>query len=101
MNVLRTVVETFEVPADGKYALSLTHHLNQVLYLFDKARPMGVAMGNAVRSLKTHLARLSKEENQSLTNEACTQKTLMHIDYFIKEKLDRIGVHRHHRRSED
>ena len=88
LNVLRTVVETFEVPADGKYALSLTHHLNQVVHALDKARPMGVAMGNAVRSLKTHLARLSKEENQSLTNEACTQKTLMHIDYFIKEKLD-------------
>ena len=68
--------------------LSLTHHLNQVVHALDKARPMGVAMGNAVRSLKTHLARLSKEENQSLTNEACTQKTLMHIDYFIKEKLD-------------
>ena len=31
LNVLRTVVETFEVPADGKYALSLTHHLNQVV----------------------------------------------------------------------
>ena len=88
LRVLRVVVENFEAPADATYALSLTHHLNQVVHTLDKARPMGIAMGNAVRSLKTHLARLSRDENQGLCNDGCKQKTLMHIDYFIKEKLD-------------
>ena len=88
LRVLRVVVENFEAPVDATYALSLTHHLNQVVHTLDKARPMGIAMGNAVRSLKTHLARLSRDENQGLCNDGCKQKTLMHIDYFIKEKLD-------------
>lgn len=88
LRVLRTVVENFEVPSDSTYALAMTHHLNQVVATLDKARPMGVAMGNVVRSLKTHLARLTREEGAGSSNEECKQKTLMHIDYFIKEKLD-------------
>ncbi|OUS47027.1 hypothetical protein BE221DRAFT_191557 [Ostreococcus tauri] len=86
--VLRAVVESFKVPDDSTYAVSLTHTINQVVHTLDKARPMGVAMGNAVRSLKTHLARLSREEAQGISWEKCRQQTLMHIDYFIKEKLE-------------
>jgi len=88
LRVLRLVVESFEVPEGTTYAHALTSHLNQVVHALDKARPMGIAMGNAVRSLKTHLARLSHEEGQKMSDEVCRSKTLMHIDYFIKEKLD-------------
>jgi translation initiation factor eIF-2B subunit delta len=89
LTTLRTVVENFEVPKDSTYSLAMTHHLNQVVHVLDKARPMGIAMGNAVRSLKTHLARLTREESQGMCNNDCKKKTLIHIDYFIKEKLDK------------
>ena len=91
LRVLRSVVETFEVPTGTTYAHALTSHLNQVVHVLDKARPMGIAMGNAVRSLKTHLARMSHEEGQhggGAGDEDYRGKTLMHIDYFIREKLD-------------
>lgn len=89
LRVLRSVVESFEVPTGMTYAHALTSHLNQVVHVLDKARPMGIAMGNAVRSLKTHLARMSHEEGQGgLGDEDYRGKTLMHIDYFIREKLD-------------
>ena len=88
LQVLRVVVESYEVPADSQYAVSLTQTINQVVHTLDKARPMGVAMGNAVRSLKTHLARLSREESQGMCSDRCKQQTLMHIDYFIKEKIE-------------
>jgi len=88
LQVLRIVIESYEVPADSQYAVSLTHTINQVVHTLDKARPMGVAMGNAVRSLKTHLARLSREESQGMCSDRCKQQTLMHIDYFIKEKIE-------------
>ena len=42
-------------------------------------------MGNAVKSLKTHLARMSEEAPRS--EDDARRKTLKHLEYFEQEKL--------------
>ena len=61
LHTLKKVVESFEVPPDETYAHALTARVNAVVQHIQSARPMSVSMGNAVKSLKTHLARMSEE----------------------------------------
>ena len=51
---------------------------------------MAISMGNAVKSLKTHLARMSEEP--ALSEEESRRKTLTHLEYFEQEKLLKAGA---------
>jgi translation initiation factor eIF-2B subunit delta len=99
------VVESFEVPPDETYAHALTARVNAVVQHIQSARPMSVSMGNAVKSLKTHLARMS-EEHASARGDAAPvasgnvdhasdfesrRKTMAHLEYFEVEKIEKAG----------
>ena len=103
LHTLKKVVESFEVPPDETYAHALTARVNAVVQFIQSARPMSVSMGNAVKSLKTHLARMSEEraaggENAS-TEDAdrrasdleSRRKTMAHLEYFEVEKIEKAG----------
>ena len=81
---LRRVIEDFEVPTRAVYAHALTTAINAVVQRVALARPLSVSMGNAVKSLKTHLARIGQE---TMHDDEAKEKTLTHVDYFIGEKL--------------
>lgn len=105
LHTLKKVVESFEVPPDETYAHALTARVNAVVQHIQSARPMSVSMGNAVKSLKTHLARMS-EEHASARGDAAPvasgnvdhasdfesrRKTMAHLEYFEVEKIEKAG----------
>ena len=104
LHTLKKVVESFEVPPDETYAHALTARVNAVVQHIQSARPMSVSMGNAVKSLKTHLARMS-EEHASARGDAdaasgnvdhasdfeSRRKTMAHLEYFEVEKIEKAG----------
>ena len=83
------VIADFRTPPDAKYAHALTQCVNSVVQHLQSARPMAVSMGNAVKSLKTHLARMSEEP--ASCEEESRRKTLIHLEYFEQEKLLKAG----------
>ena len=104
LHTLKKVVESFEVPPDETYAHALTARVNAVVQFIQTARPMSVSMGNAVKSLKTHLARMSEERtagdgpNASSTENVdhasdfeSRRKTMAHLEYFEVEKIEKAG----------
>ena len=105
LHTLKKVVESFEVPPDETYAHAFTARVNAVVQHIQSARPMSVSMGNAVKSLKTHLARMS-EEHASARGDAAPvasgnvdhasdfesrRKTMAHLEYFEVEKIEKAG----------
>jgi len=101
LHTLKKVVGAFEVPGDETYAHALTAKINAVVQILQNARPMSVSMGNAVKSLKTHLARMSEEAaavaiDQPVTSVendfvALKKKTMAHLEYFEQEKVLKAG----------
>lgn len=105
LHTLKKVVDSFDVPASETYAHALTAKVNAVVQILQNARPMSVSMGNAVKSLKTHLARMSEEqaaegggkksEHNStvshLNDAESKRKTMAHLEYFEQEKVVKAG----------
>lgn len=89
LHALKMVIADFRTPPDAKYAHALTQCVNSVVQHLQSARPMAVSMGNAVKSLKTHLARMSEEP--ASCEEESRRKTLIHLEYFEQEKLLKAG----------
>lgn len=85
LHTLKLVIRDFKTPENAKYAHALTTCVNSVVQHLQASRPMAVSMGNAIKSLKTHLARMSEEG--ALSEEDARLKTLKHLDYFEQEKL--------------
>ena len=90
LHALKMVIADFRTPPHAKYAHALTQCVNSVVQHLQSARPMAVSMGNAVKSLKTHLARMSEEP--ALSEEESRRKTLTHLEYFEQEKLLKAGT---------
>ena len=88
LHALKMVIADFRTP-DAKYAHALTQCVNSVVQHLQSARPMAISMGNAVKSLKTHLARMSEEP--ASCEEESRRKTLIHLEYFEQEKLLKAG----------
>ena len=109
LHTLKKVVESFEVPPDETYAHALTARVNAVVQHIQSARPMSVSMGNAVKSLKTHLARMSEERASDgrdggggggsdvagsvdhASDFESRRKTMAHLEYFQMEKIEKAG----------
>ena len=109
LHTLKKVVQSFEVPPDETYAHALTARVNAVVQHIQSARPMSVSMGNAVKSLKTHLARMSEERASDgrdggggggsdvagsvdhASDFESRRKTMAHLEYFQMEKIEKAG----------
>jgi translation initiation factor eIF-2B subunit delta len=89
LHTLKLVISDFKTPKNTKYAHALTSLVNGVVQHLQAARPMAVSMGNAVKSLKTHLARMA--EDAVPTEEEARARTLKHLEYFEREKLVAAG----------
>jgi len=81
----------------GSYSQALLVLINHVISRIQEARPISTSMGNAVKSLKTHLAVLSQGEKlkearddaEMMTVEAQKKKTLEHLEDTLKEYVER------------
>ena len=91
LHTLKLVIADFKTPKNTKYAHALTSLVNGVVQHLQAARPMAVSMGNAVKSLKTHLARMAEDASLA-TEEEARARTLKHLEYFEKEKLFDAGA---------
>ena len=91
LHTLKLVIADFKTPKNTKYAHALTSLVNGVVQHLQAARPMAVSMGNAVKSLKTHLARMAEDASLA-TEEEARARTLKHLEYFEKEKLLAAGA---------
>jgi translation initiation factor eIF-2B subunit delta len=93
---LKEVVQSYSHKS-GSYSQALLVLINHVISRIQEARPISTSMGNAVKSLKTHLAVLSQGEKlkearddaEMLTVEAQKKKTLEHLEDTLKEYVER------------
>ena len=93
---LKEVVQSYSHKS-GSYSQALLVLINHVISRIQEARPISTSMGNAVKSLKTHLAVLSQGEKlkearddaEMMTVEAQKKKTLEHLEDTLKEYVER------------
>ncbi|CAL6362061.1 unnamed protein product [Bathycoccus prasinos] len=93
---LKEVVQSYSHKS-GSYSQALLVLINHVISRIQEARPISTSMGNAVKSLKTHLAVLSQGEKlkearddaEMMTVEAQKKKTLEHLEGTLKEYVER------------
>ena len=93
---LKEVVQSYSHKS-GSYSQALLVLINHVISRIQEARPISTSMGNAVKSLKTHLAVLSQGEKlkearddaEMMTVEAQKKKTLEHLEDTLKEYVGR------------
>ena len=93
---LKEVVQSYSHKS-GSYSQALLVLINHVISRIQEARPISTSMGNAVKSLKTHLAVLShgeklkeaRDDAEMMTVEAQKKKTLEHLEDTLKEYVER------------
>ena len=93
---LKEVVQSYSHKS-GSYSQALLVLINHVISRIQEARPISTSMGNAVKSLKTHLAMLSQGEKlkearddaEMMTVEAQKKKTLEQLEDTLKEYVER------------
>ena len=72
----------------GSYSQALLVLINHVISRIQEARPISTSMGNAVKSLKTHLAVLSQGEKLKEARDdaemmtLCSRRNAEHLEYF-------------------
>jgi translation initiation factor eIF-2B subunit delta len=84
LRVLHKVISDYVTPPERTLARDLTAKINVIVQFLIDCRPLGVSMGNAIKSVKTALA----DAGQRSGSEAEAKAALLeHIDHYIQERL--------------
>lgn len=75
--------EDFNAPADKSVTRELTSRISSYVSFLNECRPISISMGNAIRYLKTHIAKLPSSLTESETKATLSSA----IDRYINEKI--------------
>lgn len=84
LEVFKVVISDYKTPSNNSLQRHLTGHLSHQIEYLKSARPLSVAMGNAIRWLKQEISRISLDMTDASAKSYLCEK----IDEFIKEKIE-------------
>ncbi|XP_057517414.1 uncharacterized protein LOC130798444 isoform X3 [Amaranthus tricolor] len=79
----KEAIEDFNAPADKSLTRELTTRISSYVSFLNECRPISISMGNAIRYLKTHIAKLPSSLSESETKANLSSA----IDRYINEKI--------------
>ncbi|XP_019104612.2 uncharacterized protein LOC104892066 isoform X2 [Beta vulgaris subsp. vulgaris] len=79
----REAIEDYHTPADKFLSRDLTARISGYVSYLNECRPISISMGNAIRFLKTRIAKLPSSLSESDTKAALASD----IDRYINEKI--------------
>lgn len=83
LQAFQNAIRDYSTPQDKTLSRDLTAKINSYVSFFTECRPLSISMGNAIRFLKTRIAKLSLTLSQSEAKAALCAD----IDFFINEKI--------------
>ncbi|XP_015883076.3 uncharacterized protein LOC107418895 [Ziziphus jujuba] len=83
LQAFQNAIRDYSTPQDKTLSRDLTAKINSYVSFFTECRPLSISMGNAIRFLKTRIAKLSLTLSQSEAKAALCAD----IDFFVNEKI--------------
>ena len=87
LRAMRRLVAEYTTPPEKALARDLTSRVNVAVQFLIDCRPLGVAMGNAVKSLKQAIAAVGAAPPPGLSEADAKAALLEHIDRYITERI--------------
>ncbi|KAL2935512.1 Translation initiation factor eIF-2B subunit delta [Bienertia sinuspersici] len=83
LSAFKEAIEDYHTPPDKIITRDLTARISSYVSFLNECRPLSISMGNAIRYLKTRIAKLPSNLSESETKATLSSN----IDRFIKEKI--------------